>query len=198
MKYKKTLMAVFLAVVSLVFVFMPWPASDLYIRVHFSEINGGFLQLFYTTASNNTFCEEQCITSEVDTENKQVTFCLDKSLSEELTGLRIDFASMQDLVGVKSITVSSAGVIQEEYNPVHFFDESNIVGTNGIEISLVKTRNRAYIATSENDPHVVLSAALTEQIAGNYSHFRGTRLCICVFILGCVLLTKKNIFQTRK
>lgn len=196
MKHKKITIISFLAVASLLFVFFPWSVSDLKLRIHFQELNGDNFQLFYSTHSNNVFCQEQSILAEVDKEKKQVNFSLSSTLCQQLMGLRIDFPVAQDLFGIKSITVSSAGVVQEEYNPVLFFAESNVVGSNGLEISVVPTRNVVYISTTENDPYIVLSNSLAQQISDNYSSFFETKLCIVLFFWGCYFLMKKNIFGT--
>ena len=152
------------------------------------------MQMYYATDMNNVFCQEQYINAVVDKENMQVTFRLDKSLCGHLTGMRFDFTAMEDLVGIKSVTLSSAGVVQEEYNPAQFFAPANIAVVNGVEISLIETRNQAYIATEGNDPFVVMSSEIVSEIDGGFSHYRMTRVWICVFVAVGIWLWRKNIF----
>lgn len=185
-------------VIAILFVLIPCPPADLILRLSFDEITGDYCSLYYTTDYSESFSDEQCIVSPIDSATKQVTFRLDSSLEDHITGMRLDFPVTDDLICVKSITVSSAGVIQEEYNPCHFFADANIALSNDAEITLVKPRNRAYIAAGGNDPFLILSESLTNQILNCYSHFRLTRLCICLFAVGCYLFARKNLFSKKK
>ena len=191
---KAKFIIIFLVV--LAFILVPFPAADLYIRVHFTETGGDSCSLYYTTTSNPVYTGDQCITSAIDYDLNQVTFCLDASLEKELTGLRLDFPGSGNLIGIDNITVSSAGIIQKQFNPCKFFADENIIQKNDIpEISLVTARNRAYLLPGTTDPYVVLSPALTAEITDGYSHLRLTRLSICLFVVACVFFYRKNLFS---
>ncbi len=180
-------------------VMLPVPAADVYVRIHFQEIAGNACALYYTTKSEPGFTQDNCILSEIDAEKNQVTFLLDGMLADQLTGFRLDFPNNEDLICISSVTVSSAGVVQKQYDPCDFFAEENIVVKNGIEaISLVKIRNRAYIKTNANDPFVILSDALVSQINDSYSHYRLSRLLVCVFAVGCYFMAKTKVFSSKK
>jgi len=190
---KKVKMLIFI-LVAIGFVLLPFPASDLYIRIHFTEIAGNDCGLYYTTKDQPVFSQEQYIPAPIDHEKKSVSFCLDGSLENKLTGLRLDFANQSDLVQIKSITLSSAGVVQKEYNPCVFFAEENVTHINQAEIIPIPSRNRVCISTSDNDPYVIFSDGLVGAIKKHYSHMIISRICVCLFIAGCYLMAKKHIF----
>ena len=93
----------------------------------------------------------------------QVSFLLDGSLEGHLTGLRLDFPHSEQLIGIKTVTVSSAGVIQKEYNPCHFFAPENITLNHNADVTLVLPRNRVYVSAGADDPFLILSDALPNQ-----------------------------------
>lgn len=191
----KKIMWLFAVLLAVAFILIPIPASDLIIRISFVEIGGDACNLYYTTDTANDYSDEQCLRSEIDYEKNQVEFRLDGSLKNHLTGLRIDFPHVEQVICIKTITVSNAGVIQKEFNPCHFFAESNIVSAHEAEVSLVNPRNRAYISTSEKDPYLVLSAALTDQLQDCYRSKHLSRLLVCLFIAGSYFLAKKKLFH---
>lgn len=178
--------------IAVLFIMIPVPSANLYLRVHFDEIAWDKCALYYSTTSSNSFTQEQCIISEVDFDKKQVTFCLDGTLSNQLTGLRLDFSNNEDLICIKSVTVSSAGIIQKEFDPITFFGEENVSHTNAAEITLVKPTERAYILTEANDPFIILSESLVAEIADCFSSFRLSRLAICLFVAGCYIMYKRK------
>lgn len=192
MKKTKLLCAIILAVV---FILIPLPPAALYIRIQFDEIAGDKCTLYYATDTTGGFSEEQCILSKIDPDTNQVTFRLDSSLDGHLTDLRIDFPPAEDLVCIKTITASSAGIIQDEYNPCHFFANDNIASTHEADITLVHPTNRVYISTTENDPYIVLSSGLTAQLQDHYSHFGITRLFVCILVAIGYLFARKNPFS---
>ena len=97
---------------------------------------------------------------------------------------------------VSNITVSSAGIVQKQFIPSNFFAGDNVIHKNDIsDISLATAQNRAYVATSGEDPYVVLSENLTHQITDGYSTYRLTRLAICLFLGGCYLMYRKKLFD---
>lgn len=199
---KKTVSAAAAAVTALLlaaaFVLMPAPAAGLYIRIYFDEIQGDGCALYYAV-DDGGFSQEQCVSSAVDYDRKMVEFALDPSLEGRITGLRLDFPDMEQLICVKTITVSSAGAIQREFNPCDFFGGDNAEYSNDIDaMSLVSVRARAYIRTLSGDPYLILSGGLCRRIMDCYSHFRLTRLAICVFLGGSFLLARSKIFGSRE
>lgn len=178
------------------FVLIPAPASNLYIRIYFDEIQGDSCALYYAVDGENGFTQEQSISSRIDYERKMAEFVLEPSLEGRVTGLRLDFPDEEQLICVKNITVSNDGMIQREFNPCVFFAGENLQYSNDIEAtSLVSVRDRAYIRTASADPYLILSPELCGQIMGCYRHFIPTKLAICVFLLGCLVFAKLNIFR---
>lgn len=192
---KKLLYSVLILILMFVFIMLPLPASDLRIRIHFDTIEGNNLVLYYSTDSTNDFSDAQSISQGIEQDTKQVTFTLPSSLENHITGLRLDFPDEEQLLCVRSITVSSAGTVKRQYNPCNFFSASNILYSNGINaVSLATAQKRTYVLTSSDDPYMILSPDLCRQITDCYSHFRLTRLGICIFILGCCFFAHKKVF----
>ena len=191
MKRKSSLIILLLIILVII---IPQPSADIYIRLHFSEIAGDKLQLFYSTDTSDFFSQEQSITSVVDKEKKQVTFRLDGELYKHITGLRLDFP-LQDVLKVSSITVSSGGVVKKQYDPIHFFAPASITVTNDVELILIESRRITAVSTGEVDPFVDLSGPLTADICHSFSHFWITKIVICLFILLCYVLSQKRIFD---
>lgn len=194
---KRVFYIVLVLLLMFVFIMLPFPASDLRIRIHFDEIEGSSFVLYYTADIANEFTNTQSISQDIDHDAKQVEFTLPSSLENRITGLRLDFPNTEQLLCVSSITVSSAGTIKRQFNPCDFFSESGILHSNDINgLSLATAKRHAYILTSSDDPYIVLSPDLCRRITDCYSHFRLTRLGICIFILGCFFFAKRNIFSS--
>ncbi len=192
---KRKLFGLLAAVSAIVFVLLPFPAAKLHIRIYFDEIEGDSFALYYSVDEDQTLSEENCIVAGVDYEKKCVDFCLDSSLEGRVTALRLDFPNREQLVSVKTITVSSAGALKHEFNPCHFFDEKNIVQMNDIpDWNLVKPTAHAYFRTLDGDPWLVLSDNACGQIMGYYSHFRLTRALFCLFAAACFVLARRRLF----
>ncbi|MCM1325767.1 MAG: hypothetical protein NC094_05375 [Bacteroidales bacterium] len=192
---KKFVIWGFAILLSLVFIFLPFPASDLIIRIYFDEIAGDSCVLYYTTKENPSFCEEQSISSDIDYAQKKVEFRLNGNLEGHLDNLRLDFPPhTEQLICVKNITLSSAGVIRREYTSCSFFAAENIASAQETSVTLVHPRNRAYLSTGSDDPYILLAPGLTRQIADCYSHRTISRLALCLFFFGSCLLARKRLF----
>ena len=182
----------------LLFLLIPLPASDLILRITWSESNpieSRDFFLYYTT-DEQAWSGGQKILGSLDEERSVVSFRVDSSLEGRLTGLRIDFPNQQQLVEVKNITISSAGFPKKQYNPCVFFAAANQKAQNGLyAVDLMPASARAYIGTTPEDPYIILSDALTQQIAGLFSHYRMTRLFICLFVSVCCLSYQKKLFK---
>lgn len=184
----------------IIFIALPLPSSNLYIRIYFDETDGKMAGkrciLYYAADADDGYSREQCVSAAIDHEGSKVEFCLDASLENRIIGMRLDFPAVQQIICIKSITVSSAGVIKRQYDACDFFAEDNIVHADGIyAINPVAAKSCVYIGTLAEDPYVVLSNGLCGQIISCYSHFRLTRLAICLFLAGCHFLAKLKIFH---
>ncbi len=184
----------------ILFCFLPTRTSDVILRFHFWEIHEemqkeGFC-LFYTTKDAPEFTAENCIEGYVDEKQHRVEFRLDGSLKGQITGIRIDLpASAQRLI-VDDVAVLSGGVVKRHYNPVDFFAEEMIKASNDVSaIERLSFQSRAYIVTAEADPYLVIIDELTAQIAKCFGSYLPTRICILIFLLGCVLFAKFPVFK---
>lgn len=192
---KKKILYLSSVLLMLAFVLIPAPASKLYIRIYFDDITGNHCALYYSVDSADGFSGERKLTSVIDYENKRVEFCIDSSLAGHITGLRLDFPDTEQLLSVRNITVSSAGVIKRAYNPCDFFEEENIAFSNSIDsVTLVKPTGRTYIGTLSDDPYLVLANDLCLQIVSCYSNFRLTRALICLFFIVCFAMARAKAF----
>ena len=195
---KKKWLLILILLGTIIFLLIPLPASDLILRITLAEsypIEPHNFFLYYSM-DGQAWSDEQKILGSLDEDRGIVSFQVDSSLEGHLTGLRIDFPDQQQVVGVKNITVSSAGFPKKQYNPCVFFDVANRKAQNGLyAVDLVPTRARAYIGTTQEDPYVVLSDVLTQQIAGLFSHYRMTRFFICLFVSTCCLSYQKKLFK---
>ena len=198
----KKLKIIMIFVLVILFVFLPLPASDVLVKVHFAmddetaNITGTSGSIYYSTIDLFGFNGEQCVHSVMDEEKQMLTFRLDKELEKTLQGLRIDLPAVQGLVCVDNITVSSGGIVCKQFNPCELFSESNRLVTNDIDsISLIKSRKKAYMAVSGTDPYIVLSGDVVAKVRDCYSHYTLTRIFICVFLLGVWWMDKKKVFD---
>lgn len=193
---KKILFACIVFLLMAAFVLIPAPASNLYIRIYFDEIQGECCALYYAVDGIETFSQEQCISSAIDYDKQMVEFVLEPSLEGRVTGLRLDFPVEPQLLCVKTITISNGGVIKREYNPCDFFAGENILYSNDIDaISLATARARTYISAVSDDPFLILSRGLCQQIMDCYGHFGLTKLAICVFLSASFFLAKMKIWR---
>ena len=181
----------------LAFIVIPPPPADMIIRLQLTEMVGNDYSLYYSN-TDSIFSPSKCIVGEVDYERNQVIFRLDSSL-EGLTALRLDFPHTDTLISLEKITLSSAGIIQKQFNPSIFFKSENILEMNDLEtISLATAQDKAYIATNDWDPYVVLSNQIVQQINSGFSHWQLSRLGICIFIAACIYFYKKNYYAIKK
>ena len=192
---KKLVCHCFAILFALVFILLPLPASDLIIRIYFTEISGDSCSLYYTTDTDGAFSENQVITSAINYNDMSVEFRLDGSLENHITNLRLDFPQEEQLIGIKNITASSAGIIRKSYNPCEFFAEENIAFSNESSVTLVHPRNQVYILTGSTDPFIGLSASLINRLQHHFSHRMLSRFLICVFIGTCYVLSGKRLFS---
>jgi len=181
----------------ILFIILPFPASDLSLRLVLDEeypVSTDTFYLYYETDGQG-FQGDQMLTATVDAEKGIVTFRLASSLQGHLTGLRIDLPNTEQVVGIKDVTVSSAGVVKHRYHPCVFLAPENLKAQNGIRtISLVNARAKAYVGTTSEDPYLILSDPLTAQIAGMFSHYLLTRLLVCLFLIACFASYRKSLF----
>lgn len=193
---KKCILPALCLLLALAFILAPLPASDLILRIYFDDITGDSCVLYYSADAEKSLSPDRCLTSPIDGGKKSVEFRLDGSLENRLTALRLDWPHLtEQLICVKSITLSSGGVIRKEYNPCYFFAEGNIASSHETTASLVWPRDRAYLLTGADDPYQLLSDELTKEIGSFYSHRTLSRICLCLFLAGCCFFARKRLFD---
>ena len=196
---KKFLPHIVVIVLMIIFILVPYRTSDLEICLWFGELEEKEQQqikIYYAVDSQNNFSEEHSIVSDLDPETNTVLFHIDSSLEGRIVNFRVDFPEIDQLVPICEVAVYSAGVIKKKFNPCDFFAEENIRFSHGIDAySLVRIRETAYFHTTEDDPFLVMSDAISSQITGAFSHYRMTRFWVCVFFCACFWLGKKRIFK---
>lgn len=175
--FQKQYVPVFLVILlGILIQLIPVKAGNLHLRFYTESYDGGDCNLYYTTSSSSDYSADKRLVSTMD-DAGAIEFLVDGSLSDQLTGLRLDFPEAVQVVGIREIALSSGGVIQKHINPCDFFGEGGMASSNGIsELSLIKTQKKAYFVTEAEDPYIVLSAPLVMEINRSFSHFRWTRL----------------------
>lgn len=109
---KKSLILCSAVLFSLIFAFLPFPASDLILRIYFDDIKGAYCHLYYATDQQEGFTEERRLTSAIDMDKKMVAFRLDRSLEGHLVSLRLDWPEpAEQLTYVKDISMNSDGAV---------------------------------------------------------------------------------------
>lgn len=170
-------------ILALVFIFMPVPAAGLSIRFYFKDFTESSLKVYYTTDSNPNMGEEQTINLAYDAENRFATLKFSPELAEHLDMIRLDFPTGENLLSFVNISVSSAGVIQHQYDPCRFFSDDHLLIRNDIpQISLAESTRTAYVKTSGSDPYLIFSAELVQELLQYRSTYRLTRLVACLLI----------------
>lgn len=171
-------------ILMLAFIMMPFPASGLTLRLYFGGFSGDNLNLYYATDENPGISADQICVGTYDAENNLATIRLTPELADHLIQIRLDFPGTDQVLSVRNISVSSAGVIQHHYNPCDFFSERNIIAKNDVpQIDLVESRQLAYIQTSGADPYIVFDSALVRDLLRYRSSYRMSRLAACILIL---------------
>lgn len=171
-------------ILMLVFILMPFPASGLTIRLYFDKFQGNSLVMYYTTDENPDMGMEQIIAGTIDAGNKLAVIRLSPELADHIDRIRFDFPETEQTLSIRNISVSSAGVIQHNYNPCDFFSESNITDMNDIPlISLIEGEKTAYIRTDESDPYLLFDSGLVRDMLQYRSSFRLTRLAACILVV---------------
>ena len=195
---KKWPVILIVAACMIAFIALPMRASSLTIRITLDPnfpIDANTFYLYYAVDGSG-FTEEQVIPATYSEEKGILSFALDSSLAGHLTGLRLDFPNQEQVVGLRDVTVSSAGIVKQRYNPYFLLAPENLKAQNGLyALDRVESRAKAYVGTTPEDPYLVLSDAISLQIARSFSHYRLTRLLLCLFICACVVSYYKKPFK---
>lgn len=189
---------IWILLIMLLFLSIPIPASDLVIRITLGNPDGvdaRHFYLYYSTEESG-FSQDQLVQATYDEKNGTISFPLDASLEGRITSLRLDFPTTEQSILLRSISVSSAGLIQKQYNPCVFLSPANLEAINDIKaIDLIPSRANAYVSTFETDPYLVLNNPFSQEVTGHFSHYFITRILICLFFAVCIYSAQKKFFK---
>ena len=194
---KRAAVPLLMCILTVVFVMMPFPTSGLTIRLYFGEMEGEGFEVSYTADPYFDMDLAQVGTRTVDQEHKLAVMRVTPELADHLIYIRFDFPEMEQVVSIVNVSVSGAGFIRHFYNPCDFFSEANILDANDIsQISLIESRETAYIKTGAEDPYIIMENGLVLDLLGHRSTFRRTRLAICILIILGYLSYHLRLFGT--
>ena len=192
-KNLKTLLLVVITVVIMsLFIFYPFQCTDLHLKIYFSA-DSAYTECaaYYTTAANPVYSDSQRLDATVYDGKADIVFS--KELCETLTGLRLDFSQSDALIGIERVELCSAGFVQTSLDATDFFAESNILSSNDIAI-IQPVKTTVYIGTEGRDSYLLFHSDIVDTCNGAYSHYTGSKLAICVFVILAGILARKQLF----
>lgn len=185
---KKKAALILICILMILFIMMPFPASGLTVRLYFDNFEGEDLVVYYTTDENPNMGSDQILTAAYDAQDKLAAIRISPGLADHITHLRLDFPDAAQILSVKNVSVSSAGIIRHSYSPCSFFSESSILSLNDIpQINLIWSKGIAYIQTDATDPYIEFDDALLRDMLQYRSSYRLTRAALCILaVLGYI------------
>lgn len=196
---KRAAVPLLICIFTVIFVMMPFPASGLTVRLYFGDMEGEEFEVLYTADPDFDMELANVGTKTLDREHKVAVMRVTPELADHLIYIRFNFPKMEQVVSIVNVSVSGAGVIRHFYNPCDFFAEENILDANDIsQISLIESRETAYIKTGAEDPYIIMENGLVLDLLGHRSTFRRTRLAICILIFLGYLSWHLRLFGTKR
>lgn len=196
---KKKLPFLLLIVLTISVFLIPMPNPDIKLRFYFDNMEGDFFRLYYTTNYSSQMDEEKVLQAEYDPELRMATFSLSPELVSEVSSLRLDFPPISQLIGIRDVSVSSAGMVTHRFNPSRFFAEENLIATNCIsKMNVAPAKAKAYFQLDGNTPYIVFSNPLLNKILFFRSRYIFPRLLFCLLVWVGFLLTKRNLYSFQK
>ena len=183
-----------------IFVFLlPVQNPGLKLRFYFYNTEGDSYRLYYSTNYSSQMDEDKVLLADYNPELKMATFSLSPELVRDVSCLRLDFPPISQLVEIRDVSVSSAGMVTHRFNPSRFFAEENLTATNCIsDMNVSPAKARAYFQVDGNNPYIVFSNPLLNKILFFRSRYIIPRLLFCLFVWIGFLLTRKNLFSFQK
>ena len=176
----------------------PVKAAGLSLSFHFSEATDHSCCVYYTTADQPVYSQEQIILGEYDEERSVVVFRFDGELADQLTGIRLDFANVEQVFYIDEIWAASAGVIRKQFSPIRFFSEDSILEKNSISsVDLLTARNTTCIGTQAQDPFLVFSEKIVSSLNQLFSHYLVTKIVIVLIGLLAFWSIQRSPFRTK-
>lgn len=174
------------------FIFYPFMCTDLHLKIYFTE-DSAFTDcsLYYTTTDTPNMSRDTKISAE--TSNNMADLVLPAELCDKLTGLRLDFTEADNLICIHRIELCSGGFVRKTFDASQFFAEDKITVINDIS-SLQCSDIITYIGTSGKDPYIMFHSEIIQGLNDTFSHYTGTKIFICLFIVAVILLSRKKYF----
>ncbi|MCR4792002.1 MAG: hypothetical protein K5871_04590 [Lachnospiraceae bacterium] len=194
---KESIGTVIASIICILILVIPLPAGALYLRFHIKDAGAGDYKLYYTTDGSQAFCEEQCIEGSLNSSGDEVTFRIDGTLEEKITGMRFDLPPTDQMVVLDSVSASSAGMVKDRWSVTDIFAPENLSMTNSAEVQVVPSRELAYISTSADDPYVIFAPNIVGELTGLFSHKFITKIVIVLLIVAGMIFAKLNLFEVR-
>ncbi len=177
---------------ALLFIFYPFMCTDLHIKLYFGEDSDvAYCNLYYTTEDMPNFDDSNMLTAKATADYADIL--IPKEACGKLTNLRLDFSPVEDLISISRVELCSGGFIQKSFSGPDFFKEDNILQTNDLE-TLHSTKYITYIGTAGTDPYIMFQTAVVSACNNAFSHYTVTKLLICLFIAGTVILSRRKLF----
>ncbi len=181
---------------AIIFVIYPFMCTDLHMKIYLGE-DSAFTQcnLYYTTVDSPDFGDDKLIFG-VETE-EYIDVIIPREYCGKLAMLRLDFTHAENLISINRIELCSGGFIQKSFDGAEFFQDSNVMHTNHIS-SVQNILLGTYIKTEGNDPFIIFQQSVVDVYNHAFSHYTVTKLFICLFVAGAVLLAKTKLFSTEE
>lgn len=174
------------------YVLYPFRCTDLHIKIYLTEDSAYTdFSVYYTTADAPVFHGEHLI--HANTEEFMADILLPKELCKNLTGLRLDLSHADSPISIKRVELCSGGFIRRTFDGSDFMNAAYIAGSNDIA-SIQQVFETAYLSTSGNDPYIIFSPEMVKTGNEAFSHYTGTKLFLCLFIIATVFLARRKLF----
>lgn len=195
LNYKNIFITVLITGCMCFFVLYPFSCGDLHLKIYLNEDSAyTTCSVYYTTVQDPVFHDGQRI--DADTESGYADLIIPKEYCGQLTGLRLDFTPADALIGIKRVELCSGGFVRQSLDASDFFTEAAASVTNDIQ-TLQAVQNVVYIQTSGSDPHIYFDAHTINICQEAFSHYTGSKLAICLFLLTFWFLYRKPLFTAK-
>ena len=189
---KKILITLLIAGCMCFFVLYPFSCGDLHLKIYLNEDSAyTTCSVYYTTVQDPAFHDGQRIDATV--EKGYADLLIPKEYCGQLTGLRLDFAPADTLIAIKRVELCSGGFVRQSLDASAFFTEKAASVTHNIQ-TIQAVQNVVYIQTSGSDPHIYFDAHTLDICRDAFSHYTGSKLAVCLFLLAVWLLYRKPLF----
>ncbi|MBO4609142.1 MAG: hypothetical protein J5696_04650 [Lachnospiraceae bacterium] len=191
---KRITKTIIICVCLLAIILIPLPADDLYLRFHIREGSTDGYRIYYATLSDPVYSDEHYVDSAYDEKTGQITFILDSSLEGTVTGIRLDYPVVDDMIVIDGVSVSSGGIVRKRISVPDLFNSENYLMIHGATLDTVADRETVYVSTTPDDPFTVFGTEGVKLLSTGFSHKFSTRICIALLIAIACIFYNKDLF----